>query len=73
MHFSRKKILLSEEFVKERFFQQYYIQKCFICCPSDSTVSEDAGNEPRTFATSALVVRHSKNFARSHPVKKITL
>jgi hypothetical protein len=25
---------------------------CFICCPSDSTVSEDAGIEPRTVAPS---------------------
>ncbi len=26
---------------------QYFIQDCFICRPSDSTVSEDAGLEPR--------------------------
>ncbi len=30
------------------------IQRCFICHPSDSTVSEDAGIEPRTVATLAL-------------------
>ncbi len=36
------------------------IQHCFICRPSDSTVSEDAGIEPRTVATSEL--------ARSHPL-----
>jgi hypothetical protein len=30
----------------------YVIQHCFICRPSDSTVSEDAGIEPRTVATS---------------------
>jgi hypothetical protein len=29
----------------------YVIQYCFICRPSDSTVSEDAGIEPRTVAT----------------------
>ncbi len=30
----------------------YFIQLCFICCrPSDSTVSEDAGIEPRTVAS----------------------
>ncbi len=34
----------------------YCIQHCFICRPSDSTVSEDAGIEPRTLATSALSV-----------------
>jgi hypothetical protein len=32
----------------------YFFQHCFICRPSDSTVSEDAGIEPRTVATSAL-------------------
>jgi hypothetical protein len=32
----------------------YFIQHCFICRPSDSTVSEDAGIEPRTVATLAL-------------------
>jgi hypothetical protein len=30
---------------------------CFICSPSDSTVSEDAGIEPRTVETLALAVR----------------
>jgi hypothetical protein len=39
----------------------YFIQHCFICCPSDSTVSEDAGIEPRTVATSALAVRRSSH------------
>jgi hypothetical protein len=29
----------------------YVIQHCFFCRPSDSTVSEDAGIEPRTVAT----------------------
>ncbi len=32
-----------------------------ICRPSDSTVSEDAGIEPRTIATSALAVRRSNH------------
>ncbi len=45
----------------------YCIQHCFICRPSDSTVSEDAGIEPRTVATSALAVRLSNHLARSHP------
>jgi hypothetical protein len=47
----------------------YVIQNCFICSPSDFTVSEDAGIEPRTAATLALAVRLSKKLARSHPQK----
>ncbi len=45
----------------------YFIQHCFICRPSDSDVSEDAGIEPRTVATSALAVRRSNHSATSHP------
>ncbi len=41
------------------FFPMYCFQHCFICLPSDSTVSEDAGIEPRTVATSALTVKRS--------------
>ncbi len=46
----------------------YYIQHSFICRPSDSTVSEDAGIEPRTVATSALTVtvRRSNYTARMY-------
>jgi hypothetical protein len=44
-----------------------FIQNCFICRPSDSTVSEDAGIEQRTVATSALAVRRSNHSTRSHP------
>ncbi len=33
----------------------YCILHCFSCRPSDSTLSEDAGIEPRTVATSALL------------------
>ncbi len=43
----------------------YDIQHCFVCCPSDSTVSEDAGIEPRAFATTALAIRRSNHSARS--------
>jgi hypothetical protein len=32
----------------------HVIQHCFICRPSDSTVSVDAGIEPRAVATLAL-------------------
>jgi hypothetical protein len=54
------------------FFFQYLIQHCFICRFSDptSTVSEDAGIERRTVATSALAVRYSNHSARSHLGKK---
>jgi hypothetical protein len=31
--------------IKVLFFM-YAIQQCFICRPSDSTVSEDAGRDP---------------------------
>ncbi len=49
-------------------FSTYYdIQHCFVCCLSDSTVSEDAGIEHRTVATTALAVRRSNHSARSHP------
>jgi hypothetical protein len=51
-----------------RFFH-YFIQHCFICRPSDSTVSEDAGIKPRTVATMALAVRRSNQSARSHYVR----
>jgi hypothetical protein len=39
------------------FYVLYYIPHCFICRPSDSTVSEDAAL--RTVATFAFLVRHS--------------
>ncbi len=42
-------------------FFPYYIQHCFICRPSDSTVPTDAGIEPRTVATGALAVRRSNH------------
>ncbi len=45
----------------------YDIQNCFICRPSDSTVSEDAWIEPRAAVTTALAVRRSNRSARSHP------
>ncbi len=32
----------------------YFTQSCFICRPSDSTVSEDARIVPRTVATLAI-------------------
>jgi hypothetical protein len=47
---------------------EYVIQHCFICCPSDSTLSADAGIGPRTGATSALIAIRSNHSARSHPL-----
>jgi hypothetical protein len=38
------------------FLLMYVIQHCFICRPSDSTVSEDAGIEPRSVATLAISI-----------------
>ncbi len=49
------------------FYVPYVIQHCFICRPLDSTVSEEAGNEPRTIATLALTASRSNHYARSHP------
>ncbi len=40
----------------------------YICRPLNSTVSEDAGIEPRTMATLAFPVRCSNGSARSHPL-----
>jgi hypothetical protein len=52
----------------------YFIQHCFICRASDSTVSEDAGIEPRTLATLALAVRRSEatglDLSIIHPLVK---
>ena len=50
----------------------YCIQHCFICRPSESTVSEDTGIEPRTVAPSALAARRfSNHYARSHPQTRL--
>ncbi len=48
------------------FSSMYCIQHCFICRPSDFTVSVDAGIKAMTVATSALAVRRSNQLARSH-------
>jgi hypothetical protein len=44
----------------------YSIQHCFICCPSDSTVSVDAGIETRTVVTYELAVRPVYHSAKAH-------
>jgi hypothetical protein len=41
------------------FISLYFIQNCFICRSSDSTVSEDAGIEPRAVVTLTLAIRGS--------------
>ncbi len=51
----------------EFFIFIYVFQHCFICRPSDSTVSEDAGIEPRTDANLALpayLLSNRHNFTR---------
>ncbi len=47
-------------------FFMHYIQHCFICLPSDSTMSEGAGIESITVATLALA-------ARSDPTTRLDL
>jgi hypothetical protein len=54
-------LILKGDFL-DFFFFMYDIKHCFICRPSDSTVSEDAGIEPRTVATTALAVRRAVKF-----------
>jgi hypothetical protein len=46
------------------FFFMNDIQNCFICRPSDSTVWEDAGIEPRTVATTHWLSVRGSNHAR---------
>jgi hypothetical protein len=41
----------------------YFVQHCFICHPSDSILSEDAGIAPRAVASLALSVRRSNHSA----------
>jgi hypothetical protein len=53
----------SSKALKGDFLDFYDIQHCFICRPSDSTVSEDAGIEPRTVANTALAVSKAKPHA----------
>jgi hypothetical protein len=59
------------------FLCAFFNPGCFICCPSDTTVSENAGIELRTVVTLALTARRSTisahlihNSVRSHPRAK---
>ncbi len=54
-------------------FFMYDIHHCFICRPSDSIVSEDAGIQPRSVATTALTIRRSNHSAGSHPQTRLNL
>ncbi len=53
------------------YFSLYYIQHCFICRPSDSTVPTDAGIEPRNVATGALAVRRSNPQVGNYPLSPL--
>ncbi len=54
------------------FYVCKFTQHCFICRPSDFTVSEDAGIDPRTVATSVSAIRRSSHSATSHPQSAIS-
>jgi hypothetical protein len=45
---------ISKYFLGGFLFFSFYIQHCFICHPTDSTVPTEAGIEPRTVATGAV-------------------
>ncbi len=55
-------------FWKILYGDPFFIQHCFNRHRSDSFKLEDAGNEPRASATSAMAVRWSNYQARSHPL-----
>ncbi len=63
----------SFDFKQGVFFCIYFIQHCFICRLTDSTVSEVAGIEPRTVATRPDLIHYSarldhiQNSDRYHP------
>ncbi len=60
-------ILKQADFLDYFYVCTLFKRHCFICRPSHSTVSEDAGIESRTAATSALAVRRSSHSATSYP------
>jgi hypothetical protein len=63
--------------VQRDFFDYFLLCSVFntasSAAPSDSTVSEGAGIDPRTVATSTLVVIRSNHSARSHPQTQLNL
>ncbi len=50
------------------FLFMYVLQHCFICRPSNSTVSEDGGTEPKAVAT-VITARRFNQSAKSHQQK----
>jgi hypothetical protein len=52
-------------------FFMNYVKHCFICLPSDSTVSKDAGIDPRTVVTFALAARRSNHIIQLDLIYKI--
>ncbi len=56
-----KQLVFFPPIISRGIFFMYFIQQCFICRPSDSTVSENSGIEPRTVATLTLAVRRSNH------------
>jgi hypothetical protein len=65
---NRKYFHIPQDVTTFDFFSiMYFIQHCFICRPSDSTVSEDAGIEAMTVETLALTLPpdHSHYFSFS--------
>ncbi len=66
-----KKILIGDNLNKDFFLLKggffMYTNTLIICRLSDSTMSEDAGIEPSTVATLALIAKRSIHSARSRP------
>ncbi len=56
MHYSFYRGFFRRGISSDFFLFMYVIQHCFICRPSDSTASEDAGIVPRTFAALAFTL-----------------
>jgi hypothetical protein len=62
---------IHEQKIKKRVFLRL-LRALFNTAPSDSTVSEEAGIEHRTVATTALAVRRSNHSARPHPKNNVS-
>jgi hypothetical protein len=81
-------VITMQRLLRRNVYQHFYVPYSTLLHlpPSDSTVSEDAGIEPRTVATLALTARRSTtrldfirparshlHSARSHPVSTLGL